>query len=103
MVSIAVSFLTVTNRLATVFRSEDIFSRLSVRSPGLAAGVVAAGAVAVAGVATGALSAFCFPLSAFKASSLVIRPATPFPLTDAGSTPFSANIFAAAGDGVPDA
>src|ERR1700712_4588621 len=99
VVSMAVSFLTVTKRLATVLRNDDIFSRLSVRSPGFAGADGAAGAAAAgfaAGAATGALCAF-------NASSFVILPPTPLPFKVDGSTPFSANIFAAAGDGVPDA
>src|ERR1700760_4462937 len=46
VVSIAVSFFTATNRLATVLRSDDIFSRFSLLSPG-AEGVAAAVAGAV--------------------------------------------------------
>ena len=45
----------------------------------------------------GAGADFC----ALSASSLVILPSTPVPLTDLGSIPFSARIFAAAGDACP--
>src|ERR1700760_704219 len=52
VVSIAVSFLTVTKRLATVLRSEDIFSRFSLLSPVTGAGDGDA-AGALAGAAAG--------------------------------------------------
>jgi hypothetical protein len=41
--------------------------------------------------------------TAFTASSLVILPALPVPVMDAGAIFFSSNIFLAAGDGVPEA
>src|SRR5690606_27287326 len=40
---------------------------------------------------------------AFTASSLVIRPSLPVPFTSPASTPFSARILAAAGEGCPAA
>src|ERR1700761_9078673 len=52
VVSIAVSFLTATNLLATVLRSDDIFSRRSERGPEATASVLGAAATAgLAGVA----------------------------------------------------
>ena len=94
VVSMAVSFLTETKRFATVFLKEDIFSRLSTREPGTE--------TAIGATATGALSAF-LEASALSASSLVNLPPTPVPLTLAASTPFSAKILAAEGDGTPEA
>jgi hypothetical protein len=41
--------------------------------------------------------------TAFTASSLVILPSLPVPVTAAGAIFFSSNIFFAAGDGVPEA
>src|ERR1700761_8870090 len=46
VVSIAVSFLTATNRLATVLRSDDIFSRRSERAPDATGSAFGAGAAA---------------------------------------------------------
>ena len=80
VVNIAVSFFTATKRFATVLRSDVIFSARSLRD---------------------LVSLVVIFKSAARASDLVIRPATPVPLTSLGSTPFSASIFAAAGLGVP--
>ena len=85
----AVSFLTATKRLATVLRNEDIFSLRSPLEP--------AGTAAFTGATTFGAAAGC----AFKASSFVMRPPTPLP--EVLSKPFSAKIFAAAGDGTPSA
>src|SRR5471032_625188 len=52
VVSIAVSFLTATKRLATVLRSGDIFWRVSLLSP---AGIVAAAGAGAGVAATGAV------------------------------------------------
>ena len=97
VVNIAVSFLTATNRRETVFRKLVIFSRRIPRSPAGVAGVAeTVGALAFAGsdgAATGA--DFC----ADRASSLVILPSTPVPLTSVALIPFSDKIFAAAGEG----
>ncbi|MNY16755.1 hypothetical protein D3C86_1500380 [compost metagenome] len=93
VVNIAVSFLTATKRFATVLRSGDIFSRRSFLDPATGAATVAFGASAFAA----GCAAFC----AFRASSFVILPSTPVPLTAAASTPFSASILPAEGDGVP--
>src|SRR6185503_998157 len=106
VVSMAVSFLTATRRLATVFRNDDIFSRRSVLEPAAAGAVLGASTLGVGGAAFG-LSltpcGFSEVFSAINASSLVILPPTPVPVTACGATPFSAKILAAAGEGVPDA
>src|SRR5690606_32326501 len=92
VVSMAVSFFTLTRRFAIVLRREVIFSRRSFRAPATGAGAGAAAgfdsaALAVAGAAC-----------AFSASSFVIRPSLPVPLMVDGSMPFSLKILAAAGE-----
>ena len=82
----AVSFFTATKRRATVLRNELIFSR---RVP----------PCATAGAAAGAGAAAAAGFEAANASSLVIRPPTPEPATEAAAIPFSSNILDAAGDG----
>ncbi|MNR05684.1 hypothetical protein D3C85_1217280 [compost metagenome] len=91
VVSIAVSFFTATKRFATVLRNGDIFCLRSFLEPEIGAVTGATAAGAALGCA----------FSAFNASSLVILPLTPVPFTDPASTPFSARIFPADGDGVP--
>src|SRR5690606_3222551 len=93
VVSIAVSFLTLTKRFAMVLRSDDILTRLSSLAP------------LTAGADAGAFGAGCLAADAcaFSASSLVIRPSLPVPFMLAGSIPFSRRILAAAGDAVPAA
>src|SRR5690554_2772710 len=106
VVSMAVSFLTATNRRETVLRSDDILVRRSLRLPG-AAGVLAddsaAEAEAALPVAVEAADGADFWSCAFSASSLVMRPSFPVPFTVAGSIPFSRRILAAAGEAVPEA
>src|SRR5471032_1015629 len=67
VVSMAVSFLTATKRRATVLRRFDIFSRLSPRASGLAAGAVTAGVAGGTAILVGAGDAvvcgFSFTLS----------------------------------------
>src|SRR5690606_17752638 len=99
VVNIAVSFFTATKRLETVLRNEDILVRRSTRLPATAEVEVTGDVVAAAGLlVAGTAVAF-----AFSASSLVILPSLPVPSTEAGSTPFSLRILAAAGDAVPAA
>ena len=87
VVSIAVSFFTATSRLEMVFLRLDIFLRSCSLPPGTEIGAASA-----------ALGA---DFSAAIASSLVIRPSLPVPVTPAESTPFSERILAAAGDAWP--
>ena len=82
VVNIAVSFLAETKRSATFLRSIDNLDRVSPLLPPV--GVPIEG-------------------TAFTASSLVIRPSRPEPETEAAETPFSSNIFFAAGEGAPEA
>ena len=82
VVSIAVSLFTATKRSATFLRSIDIFLRVVPLVP-------SSGIVPIDG-------------TAFTASSLVILPAFPVPLIVDASISFSAKIFLAAGDAVPD-
>ena len=79
----AVSLFTATKRSATFLRSIDIFLRVVPLLP-------SDGMVPIEG-------------TAFTASSLVILPALPVPLIVAVSIPFSAKIFLAAGEAVPEA
>ena len=83
VVNIAVSFLTATSLSATFLRNIESFF---LSSPLL----LPFGAVPIDG-------------TAFTASSLVILPFLPVPMTLSRSTSFSAMIFLAAGEGVPDA
>ena len=80
VVSIAVVFLALTRRLATLRRSIDILLLDDPLFPPL--GVLILG-------------------TAFIASSLVIRPSFPMLEIVLGSMPFSSNIFLAFGLGVP--
>ncbi len=80
VVNIAVSFLAATNLSATLRRNIDNLVRSTPRLPPV--GVPIEG-------------------TAFTASSLVILPPLPVPVTVAGAIFFSSNIFLAAGDGVP--
>ena len=89
----AVSFLTETNRFATVFLKGDIFCLCSDRSPWSAD---CTGSFMIDfSCSFGDDSTFCN--WAFMASSLVILPPTPVPWTAAAEIPFSANILVAAG------
>ena len=81
VVSIAVSFFTLTKRVASLRRSALMRVRVSPRPAALAELPIAT--------------------LAFTASSLVMRPSFPVPATWLASMPFSARIFLAAGDAVP--
>src|SRR5690606_4741856 len=93
VVSMAVVFLAATSREAIVLRRPDIFSRLVSREKELA--IVSWARALRDESALGAAAAVFAPI----ASALVILPSFPEPWTEFGSTPFSARIFAAAGDG----
>src|SRR3970040_2160794 len=82
IVNISLSFLAATNLSATLRRNIESFERSEPRLPPVG--------VPIDGVA-------------FTASSLVILPSLPVPVTVAGPIFFSSNIFLAAGDGVPEA
>src|SRR6187402_3679385 len=58
VVSMAVSFLTATKRLATVLRNDDIFSRFSLLSPALTGAAAGAGAAGLLPVDCGLSDAF---------------------------------------------
>ena len=83
VVSIAVSFFTATNLLATVFLKEDIFSERVALLPG----------------AMIAAADFASERFAACASSFVILPSLPEPFIACASIPFSDKILAAAGEG----
>ncbi len=78
----AVSFLAATRRSATFRRSMESLLRDSPRSP--LPGVPMEG-------------------TAFTASSFVMRPSFPDPVTVLGSMPFSSRILRAAGEATPEA
>src|SRR5437867_2646295 len=85
-----------TRRSAMRWRRRDMATRCSWRAPGATGGrreAEGAGADA-GGFVAGALAA---PTT----SAFVTRPSRPVPATLAVSTPFSAAILAAAGDGAP--
>ena len=96
VVNIAVSFLALTRRRAMVRRIRLIFRRSSSRLKAAGATFSTTGAAGAgeAGAAGGAETAFC-------ASSFVMRPSLPVPLTAEAGMPFSFSIFAAAGEGCP--
>src|SRR5690554_7095930 len=99
VVNIAVSFFTLTKRLAMVLRREVIFSLLVSLDPptlGASASFVLAASFWAGLAAAGAASFSTF--LAVSASSLVILPSLPVPFIVAGSIPFSASILAAAGE-----
>jgi len=86
-----------------VRRMRESFSRRSLRLKATvgAAGLGAGGGVAGATGAVGATGAADLFSAAFCASSLVMRPSLPLPLTSEEGTPASVRILEAAGEGCP--
>ncbi len=91
----AVSFLTDTSLLETVFRKLDICFLVSIRENLIRGSEDKVSSVEEDETVTG--------FWALIASSFVILPPTPVPATDSGEIPFSAKILAAAGEGCPEA